>query len=61
MRTSFLSQIDATTTLPDYWNSTRDLEIYDATFGARIAWKWNAVLGEIARRGVEIPHGPHNC
>lgn len=58
MRTSFLSQIDATTTLPDYWNSTRDLEIYDATFGARIAWKWNAVLGEIARRGVEIPHGP---
>jgi SAM-dependent methyltransferase len=57
MRGSFLRQIGETAPLPDYWSSTRDLEIYDATFGARIRWKWNAVLEEIKRRGVEVPSG----
>src|SRR5262245_48066339 len=34
-----------------YWTSPSDLESYDATFGQRIGWKWNAVLrGLNARR-----------
>lgn len=57
MRAAFLRQSDEATPLPDYWTSRRDLEIYDATFGARIGWKWNAVLDEIARRGIEVPAG----
>ena len=38
-------------TLRDYWDSARTLELYDGTFGQRIAWKWRAVLAEIALRG----------
>lgn len=30
----------------DYWTCPRDLELYDATFGQRIAWKWENVLRE---------------
>ncbi|MBI5362740.1 MAG: class I SAM-dependent methyltransferase, partial [Planctomycetes bacterium] len=37
------------------WRDTRDLELYDATFGQRIAWKWAAVLDELAARGIELP------
>jgi ribosomal protein RSM22 (predicted rRNA methylase) len=43
--------------LRDYWASRRDLELYDCTFGARIGWKWCAVLGEIRLRGLEPPPG----
>ena len=59
LRRSFLDASGSTTgvALPDYWTSRRDLEIYDATFGARIGWKWNAVLDEIARRGLDVPSG----
>lgn len=57
MRQRFLAAGDAEVALPDYWHSRRDLEIYDATFGARIRWKWDAVLSEIARRKIEIPRG----
>lgn len=34
-----------------YWRSRRDFELYDATFAARIGWKWDAVLAELALRG----------
>lgn len=34
----------------DYWTDARLCELYDATFGRRIAWKWRAVLGELAAR-----------
>jgi ribosomal protein RSM22 (predicted rRNA methylase) len=37
--------------LADYWRSTRDLELYDATFAQRIAWRWRAVQDELAARG----------
>jgi len=35
----------------DYWTSDADLAAYDATFARRIAWKWQAVLREVAARG----------
>jgi hypothetical protein len=34
-----------------YWTSETDLASYDLTFGERIGWKWDAVLGELAMRG----------
>ncbi len=34
-----------------YWESEEDLALYDETFGRRIGWKWEAVLGELERRG----------
>lgn len=37
---------------PRYWNDRRDIELYDRIFGARIGWKWDAVLDEI-----ELRHG----
>jgi hypothetical protein len=30
-----------------YWSSTDELASYDATFGERIGWKWDAVLDEL--------------
>lgn len=39
------------------WRDERDLELYDAVFGQRIAWKWAAVLDELARRGFVAPAG----
>jgi SAM-dependent methyltransferase len=41
----------------DYWSSRRDLELYDRTFGTRVAWKWRAVLSELALRGIAPPTG----
>jgi hypothetical protein len=34
-----------------YWDSAADLASYDATFGERIGWKWDAVLDELRLRG----------
>lgn len=34
--------------LADYWTDSRLLASYDATFAARIGWKWNAVLEELS-------------
>ena len=34
-----------------YWKSETDLALYDASFGERIGWKWDAVLGELQARG----------
>ncbi len=57
LRKSFLDAAETGTGLPDYWSSPRDLEIYDATFGARIGWKWNAVLAEMSQRKIDVPSG----
>jgi SAM-dependent methyltransferase len=55
LRASFLLATDhpGATTTP--WASARDLELYDATFGARIGWKWDAALGELERSGWTPP------
>ena len=38
---------------PRYWTDRRDIELYDRIFGARIGWKWDAVLDEMeARHGL---------
>ncbi len=34
-----------------YWKNESDLALYDTTFGERIGWKWDAVLGELNARG----------
>jgi len=47
LRARFLSG-EASDGVP-YWQSESDLETYDATFGERIGWKWDAVLRELAR------------
>lgn len=43
---------------PDYWEDERDLELYDAFFARRIAWKWDGALAELLARGWRAPHGP---
>lgn len=43
------------TAAPRYWRDERDLALYDASFGARIAWKWRAVLSELSQRGFSAP------
>ena len=48
LRERFLS---ATSDGSDYWQSEDELALYDATFGERIGWKWDAVLAELAARG----------
>jgi hypothetical protein len=40
-----------------YWRSSTDLASYDLTFGARIGWKWDAVLEELRLRGWSPPAG----
>jgi ribosomal protein RSM22 (predicted rRNA methylase) len=34
-----------------YWRDEEDLAHYDLTFATRIGWKWDAVIGEMLRRG----------
>ncbi len=36
---------------PQYWDDVQTLELYDATFARRIAWKWDAVWGELLSLG----------
>ena len=40
-----------------YWHTFTDLECYDFTYGARIGWKWDAVLAELKLRGWRPPTG----
>lgn len=40
-----------------YWESDAELAAYDATFGERIGWKWDAVLRELHRRQWAPPTG----
>ena len=35
----------------DYWQKDEELALYDATFGERIGWKWDAVLRELTALG----------
>lgn len=42
---------------PDYWRTERDLELYDAFLGRRIAWKWAGALGELQARPWRPPAG----
>ena len=48
LRTRF---IERTAGERDYWKSAHELALYDATFGERIGWKWDAVLAELSARG----------
>lgn len=41
-----------------YFERERDLELYDAFFAQRIAWKWAAVLSELEHRSFVPPAGP---
>lgn len=41
----------------DYWETEEDLAAYDATYAQRIAWKWQAVLEDLARLGWTPPSG----
>jgi ribosomal protein RSM22 (predicted rRNA methylase) len=41
----------------DYWKSPDVLEQYHATFGARIGWKWDAVLSELRAKWVPPEDG----
>ena len=38
----------------DYWADRELLQSYHETFGARIGWKWDAVLDELGRRYQEV-------
>lgn len=40
-----------------YWTCDEDLHQYDVTFGERIGWKWDAVLGELRNLGWTPPPG----
>ena len=50
LRESFLAA-EGGKAADSYWRSRRDYELFDATFAARIGWKWDAVLRELALRG----------
>lgn len=41
----------------DYWRDEALLRDYDATFGRRIAWKWDWVIADLQRRGWTPPDG----
>jgi len=55
LRESFLAA-EGGKAADSYWHARRDFELYDATFAARIGWKWDAVLRELALRG-RMPAG----
>ena len=38
-----------------YWRTPQDLNQYDQTFGERIGWKWDSVLGELKSIGWRPP------
>lgn len=51
LRQEFLDRESGTGERGDYWESDEELLLYDETFGARIGWKWDAVLDELVARG----------
>lgn len=55
LRDRFLSSSPAG---DSYWTSPTDLASYDATFGERIGWKWDAVLDELVLRRWSPKFGP---
>jgi SAM-dependent methyltransferase len=56
LRAGFLGMEESCGPAGIYWESLRELELYDETFAQRIGWKWDAVLGELARR-ARLPGG----
>lgn len=56
LRSTFVSLEDHPGEAEPYWESARDLALYDETFAQRIGWKWDAVLAELERRG-RLPDG----
>ncbi|MGB3969159.1 MAG: small ribosomal subunit Rsm22 family protein, partial [Planctomycetota bacterium] len=57
LRELFLDEDRGAAPLPDYWRDARDLAAYDAVLGARIGWKWDAVLRECRDRGLARADG----
>lgn len=53
LRELFLDESRGPQPLGDYWRQVADLQAYDEVLGARIGWKWNAVLTECSARGWE--------
>jgi SAM-dependent methyltransferase len=51
LRELFLDEERGFAALPDYWRDDDDLLAYDRVLGARIGWKWDAVLAECRERG----------
>ena len=49
--------LDAPSEGGDYWESPEMLALYNATFGERIGWKWDAVLAELHARHWAPPPG----
>lgn len=43
--------LDGSAARGPYWTKPGDLAAYDATYGERIGWKWDAVLAELKARG----------
>lgn len=54
LRTGFLS---GNFPAGGYWKSHYDLAAYDLTYGERIGWKWDSVLGELHLRRWRPPPG----
>lgn len=49
--------LDGATGTADYWADSALLDDYDRTFGARIRWKWDFVLDDLARLAWRAPDG----
>jgi len=56
LRQEFLEREQGQVERGDYWESDDELLLYDETFGARIGWKWDAVLDELEAR-ARLPRG----
>ena len=54
LRAAFL---DGTAGRSDYWSDDGLLADYDSTLGARIRWKWEFVLAQLAELGWAVPDG----
>lgn len=54
LRAAFL---DGTAGRSDYWSDEGLLADYDATLGARIRWKWEFALAQLAELGWTAPDG----
>ncbi|MEO0652965.1 MAG: class I SAM-dependent methyltransferase, partial [Planctomycetota bacterium] len=60
LRNAFLARSESGHPGPtaDYWECERDLELYDATLGARIGWRWEWVLDEARFAGAQRARTP---
>lgn len=57
LRELFLAEDRDGEVLADYWRDDEDLAAYDRVLGARIGWKWDAVLAECRDRGFARADG----